>query len=521
MKIKKVLSCILCVFILGTVTQCGKQQEPATPGKMKYETTWESLMQHDATPQWYEDAVLGFYFHWGPYSVPAFSCSGYWTMYIPGEDTYELVKENYGEPGIEFGYKDFVPMWKAPNYDPDEWAKLFKYAGADFAGPGAEHHDGFALWDTDFDEWNSMDMGPGIDIVGTLTEAVKKQGLRTCIAWHNWRTYITYDTGRRLCPDGVDVNDPKYTGLYGPIHEPTHEIPINNEYPGADWPAEHWEERMNKWMELVDKYTFDLAWWEHMDSGNPPDELKRKMLAYYFNAARDWDKEVVVTSKKLWENRRQDLPPQISPINLEGWFLPQPRPVKWQTDIPLGRSWAYTPGVGCKPTGRIIEIIVNNVSKNALTLFSVAPKADGSLPEEQIRGLTELGDWMAINKEALYATVPAPFVMGGTFKSEDGSQRFMRKKEFLYVVDLEEPEAPYIIEDVMPLEGSDLYMLGYDKPLKWHMEEEEEWDDGEGGILIIDEIPDPLPCDHAWSFKIQIHDISWEQIAEKNLTDVH
>jgi alpha-L-fucosidase len=500
---------IFALLTCGAITGCQTQTETVTGEKSRYEPTWESLYDHDATPQWYQDAVLGFYFHWGPYSVPAFSCSGYWRMYIPGDECYEQVQEEYGEPGIEFGYKDFVPLWKAPNYDPDEWAALFKYAGADFAGPGAEHHDGFALWDTDYDEWNSMDMGPEIDIVGTLVEAVRKQGLRTCIAWHNWRTYITFDTGRRLCPEGVDVNDPKYTGLYGPIHEPTHERPIDNEYPGADWPAEHWEERMNKWVELVDKYQFDLAWWEHMDSGNPPDELKRKMLAHYFNAADDWGKEVVVTSKRLWENRRQDLPPQVSPINLEGWFMPMPYPMKWQTDIPLGRSWAYTPRVGCKSTDRIIEIIVNNVSRNALSFFSVAPKADGSLPEEQVKGLKELGDWMAINKEALFATVPASFELGGGWLNESGSKRFMRKKEYLYIVDLEKPEAPYAVEDIMPLEGSEIYLLGSDRPLKWHMEESEEWDDGEGGTLVIDELPDPLPCDHAWSFKIRILDKSW------------
>jgi alpha-L-fucosidase len=507
---KKQSFAVLITFalLLGVMPQACPQDNPCPKAKINFDTTWESLMCHEAAPQWYQDAILGFYFHWGPYSVPAFSCSGYWRMYIPGDECYELVKKKYGEPGIEFGYKDFVPLWKAPNYDPDEWAALFKYAGADFAGPGAEHHDGFALWDTDFDDWNSMDMGPGIDIVGTLIEAVRKQGLKTCVAIHNWRTYITYDTGRRLCPDGVDVNDPANVGLYGPIHEPTHERPIDNKYPGADWPPEHWEERLNKWKELVDKYQFDLAWWEHMDSGEPPDHLKREMLAYYFNAAQEWNRDVVVTSKKLWENRRQDLPPQISPINLELWFLPQPRPVKWQTDIPLGRTWAYTPRVGCKDTDEIIEIIVNNVSKNALTLFSVAPKADGSLPEEQVKGLKELGDWMAINKEALYATVPAPFVMGGGFKSEDGSKRFLRKKEYLYVVDLEKPKAPYVIDDIMPLEGSEITMLGSDKSLKWHMEGEE-WDDGEGGTLVIEEVPDPLPCDHAWSFKIRILDQSW------------
>ena len=128
---------LMCCLLIAAIAVA--QAQP-------YEPTWESLMKHEATPQWYEDAVLGFYFHWGPYSVPAFSCSGYWTMYIKGSETYELVKRKYGEPGIGFGYKDFVPMWKADKYDPDEWARLFKYAGADFAGPGAEHHDGFALW---------------------------------------------------------------------------------------------------------------------------------------------------------------------------------------------------------------------------------------------------------------------------------------------------------------------------------------------------------------------------------------
>ena len=510
MKTNNLFNILLIIFLLGALVRVSVAGDCSDEKKVYYEPTWESLMKHDATPQWYEDAVLGFYFHWGPYSVPGFGCGGYWRMYIKDNWAYKLVKENYGEPGIEFGYKDFVPMWKAPNYDPDEWARLFKYAGADFAGPGAEHHDGFALWDTDFDEWNSFDMGPGIDIVGTLIEACRKQGLKTCIALHNWRTYLTYDTGRRLCPPGVDVNNEKYTGLYGPIHEPTHERAVNNKYPGADWPYSHWEERLNKWKELVDKYQFDLAWWEHMDSGNPPDSLKTQMLAYYFNAAKKWGKEVVVTSKKLWENRRRDLPSEISPINLEGWFLPQPRPQKWQTDIPLGRYWAYRPNVGCKDMDELTDIIVSNVSKNALTLFSVAPKADGSLPEAQVEGLKKLGDWMAINKEALYATVPAPFVMGGTHLSEYGSMRFTRKEEYLYAIDLEKPEPPITIPHVRPLKGSEIKMLGSDKPLKWHVVLEDEDSEYESpGDLVIEEIPEPLPCDYAWSFKIQILDKSW------------
>ncbi len=493
------LQILLIIILLSAISIAQESQK-------KYEPTWESLYQHNATPQWYEDAVLGFYYHWGPYSVPGFGCAGYWLMYMPDSEVYEFVKENYGEPGIEFGYKDFVPLWKADKYDPEEWAKLFKYAGADFAGPQAEHHDGFALWDTEFDKWNAADMGPKIDLVGTLIDALRNEGIRTSIAIHNWRTYITYDTGRRLCPPGVDVNDPDYEGLYGPVHEPTHEVPIDNEYPGEDWPEEHWQERWNKWKELVDKYKFDHAWWEHMDSGNPPDTLKRQMLAYYFNAAQDWDKEVVVTSKKLWHDRRQDLPPKISPINREIGVLKSPRPQKWQTDIPLGKSWAYTPDVGCKDMDELTDLIVSNVAKNGLTYFSVAPKPDGSLPEAQVEGLKKLGEWMAINKEALYGTTPAPFLLTGTDQWKAGSIRFTQKDEYLYAIDLEKPELPYEIPSVLAHEGSEIRMLGSDKSLKWH----QKYDDDDSGTIIIEKLPEELPGDYAWTFKIQVVDKTWE-----------
>jgi hypothetical protein len=108
---------------------------------------------------------------------------------------------------------------------------------------------------------------------------------------------------------------------------------------------------------------------------------------------------------------------------------------------------------------------------------------------------------MAINKEALYATVPASFDMSGTEKWRDGAMRFLRKKEYLYAIDLEKPVAPVMIEDVFALEGSEIRMLGHDQPLKWHMDDEDN--------LIIEEVPDPLPCEHAWSFKIQVLDKSW------------
>jgi alpha-L-fucosidase len=144
-------------------------------------------------------------------------------------------------------------------------------------------------------------------------------------------------------------------------------------------------------------------------------------------------------------------------------------------------------------------------------LLDVAPKADGTLPEAQIKGLKELGQWMKINKEALYAAKPAHFVEGGIDEWRAGSLRFLEKGNYLYAIELGNewpptvgfaeyresriPVAPQRIPGAAPVEGSAVRMLGFDKDLRWHMEGED---------LVIDEIPDPLPCDHAWTFRIQV-----------------
>ena len=136
----------------------------------KYFPDWQSLARHEEAPEWFRDAKFGIYFHWGVYSVPAYGNEWYprWMHmedYVRGEDQnyYEHHVKTYGHPS-EFGYHDFVPMFKAEHFDAEEWALLFKAAGAKFAGPVAEHHDGFAMWDSDVTPWNVMDMGPKRDI---------------------------------------------------------------------------------------------------------------------------------------------------------------------------------------------------------------------------------------------------------------------------------------------------------------------------------------------------------------------
>lgn len=463
-----------------------------------YQPNWPSLAKHE-TPKWFENAVLGIYFHWGVYSVPAFGCWGGRNMYQPDggvseawahidtskyKNTYDYVKREYGEPGIEFGYKDFIPMFKAEKWNPDRWAELFKEAGADFAGPVAVHHDGFCMWDTKYSKFNSMRMGPHRDVVGEILEAIRKHGMKTVTTFHYYTNWFFFNPGRKLCPKGVDVNNPEYSDLYGPVHEfkgMWHEIPFSESF------QKSW---YNKVKEVIDKYQPDQLWFEigFSDQGCIGEKYIKSILAHYFNMAEKWGKEVVVTHKS------DDLPSSCSVLDLEVESLDEPRAKVWQTDIPLGRSWAYSPDAVCRPINDIVDEIVDRKSKNGITLLDVAPKADGTLPESQVEGLKKLGAWMKINKEALYASKPAPFVEGGVDVAEAGSIRFTMKGDYLYAIDLEKPKIPEIIPGVQPVEGSEIRMLGSKKKLSWHVE---------GNNLIIETLPECLPCDYAWVFKIR------------------
>ncbi|MBS1529840.1 MAG: alpha-L-fucosidase, partial [Bacteroidetes bacterium] len=141
----------------------------------RYQATWESLSKYK-TAEWFRDAKFGIFIHWGVYSVPAFGSEWYpRLMYLPGTPEYKHHIETYG-PQNKFGYKDFIPMFKAEKFDPHAWVELFKKAGAKYVVPVAEHHDGFAMYKTSLSKWNAYDMGPHRDVIGELAAEVKKQG---------------------------------------------------------------------------------------------------------------------------------------------------------------------------------------------------------------------------------------------------------------------------------------------------------------------------------------------------------
>src|SRR5580700_11009642 len=237
----------------------------------RYEPSWNSLRQIP-TPKWLREGKFGIYTHWGVYSVPAYGKNGTWyahNIYTkPDSDDRKHHEATYG-PLEKFGYKDFIPMFTGSRCDPEEWAELFKQAGARFAGPVAEHHDGFSMWDTKYSEWNAAKMGPKKDIVGQLSKSIKHQGMKFVTAFHhaeNWFYFPTTD--KRL-----DSADPRNSGLYGFIHEPY-------SLPTKDY-LDRWQ---GKIIEVIDNYDPDLLWFD-FGLELVHESYKKQLLAYYYNKA--------------------------------------------------------------------------------------------------------------------------------------------------------------------------------------------------------------------------------------------
>jgi len=194
---------------------------------LAFELTVESLGNYRC-PEWFRDAKFGIYLHWGPYSVAEM---GEWyarKLYLEGGKEYEYHLKHYGHPS-EFGYKDFVPMWKAENFDPDKLVALFKRAGARYSCPCAAHHDNFDLWNSRHHEWNAVKKGPGKDLIKMWRDAALKQGLRFGVTTHLSRSYSWLNVANGADTKGphkgipYDGADPRGRGLYPPRHDDTHQ----------------------------------------------------------------------------------------------------------------------------------------------------------------------------------------------------------------------------------------------------------------------------------------------------------
>ena len=507
---KKTIKLIVFSSLLHAIlVSAGCAPETVTKSSEKFKPTWESLAKYTA-PEWFRDAKLGIFMHWGPCSVPGVDSWYGRNMYIEGHNTYKHHVKTYGHPS-KFGFKDIILLWKAEKFDPDRLVRLYKQAGAKYVVPVAVHHDNFDLWDSTHHRWNSVKIGPNKDIVGMWKKACEKYGLRFGASAHLARSYSWFNTSKGSDKSGpyagvpYDGNNPKYAQLYHEKHDDT-----NPRYPRN--PSVMWEQNwFNRVKDLVDSYRPDLL---YFDGGIPFGEVGREMVAYYYNRNMSWHKgklQAVLNIKKWDDGSHGDYQDGICVRDVERGVLGEIVQEPWQTDTSVG-PWYYRTNARYKSVDSIVDSFVDIVSKNGNLLLNVPPHADGTLDEEVENILTELGRWMKVNGEAIYGSRPWKVfgegdtsVKGGHFKERtepftSSDIRFTSKGNIVYAIVLDWPGAgaAVTIRSLADKQGAkditNVKLLGHKGKLNWQRNQE--------GLKI--QMPPTKPCDYAFAFKILV-----------------
>jgi alpha-L-fucosidase len=338
-----------------------------------YQPTWESLDTHPL-PDWFDDAKLGIFIHWGIFSVPAWAPRGDYAewyperMRNPSNPTYDYHRRTYG---ADFKYRDFIPMFKAEKWDPDEWAELFRSAGAGYVVPVGEHHDGFPLWRTRTTEWNSVTMGPKRDILRELGAAVRAEKMHYAPSYHQLLNY------------------------YAPEYDAPHPDYLSDKY-------------LREWMlpqmrELVEDIGTEMLWLDG-DWMNPPEDFRTKeFVAWYYNRALARGEEVLVNDRLgMVRSEHGDFFTQEYDYDTG-----QGPAHKWENTRGCGLSFGYNkaePLEDYMTIGQLVTMFVDNVANWGNLLLNVGPRADGTINDVQVNLLKGLGRWLEVNGEGIYGT---------------------------------------------------------------------------------------------------------------------
>jgi alpha-L-fucosidase len=443
-----------------------------------YRPDWETLRNHEV-PQWFRDAKFGIFIGWGVYAVPGAVNEWYpHNMYRPGDPAYDDFVQRFGSLDSR-GYKDFIPSFRAEKFDPQDWAKLFKQAGATYVVPIAEHHDGFAMYDSDLSDWTAAKMGPRRDVLAELSAAIRGAGLHFGLSSHRAEHNYYYGEGRSI---RSDVNDPKYASFYGPAHQwlnDPHFNPVNEWTYVSDAWLRDWLARS---VELVEKYKPELM---YFDGGNGQPAYRTSMTeftAFYDNFTVSHHIDGVITLKDYameWTAGARDFERSLR-TDID------PRP--WQTDTSISNlSWGYMEHDQFKTPEFLVHQLVDTVSKNGNLLLSIGPRADGTIPDEVRTILLDMGAWLNRNGEAIYGTEPwavcceGPTQVKTGFASDQEMKpytpsdfRFTRKGENLYVISLACPEDGTATVHAMGLAGEargkvirEVDLLGSSQQVDW------------------------------------------------------
>ncbi len=431
--------------ILGVVAVSTLGIGGAAAQSTHYEPTLESLNQHPL-PEWYADAKLGIFVHWGLYSVPgwaevnrpkvippgeeakynAYAEWYYNTMRIPGSPTQAYQREHYG---ADSNYYDFAKTFdrETKKWNPAVMAQAFKDAGARYVVLTSKHHEGFTLWPSNVVNPNQQHLQAQRDLVGEMTEAVRHDGMKMGLYYsggYDW----TFNRGPIIGGKDWETVKPE-TIAYG-------------EY--ADAQAE----------ELIAKYHPSVLW---NDIDWPKSGKPLQVMADYYNAIPDG-----VVDDRFGVKHSDFQSPEYEKRSTIS-------KVKWEECRGLGRSFGYNRAEGEKETiapDELIYLLVDIVSKNGNLLLDVGPEADGTIPPIQMDRLKSLGAWLHQNGEAIYGTRPWSRAEGET--DQNIPVRFTQKDGKLYATLMGSPKAGAILlRDVQAAKGSQMYLLGAQTPVRW------------------------------------------------------
>lgn len=500
---------IITLLVFSVLLSC-KQNEPKkkedqqkeTASSLAYDGSWEAL-QKMPVPTWFDDGKIGIFIHWGPYSVIGHRKGGRgYAEHVPKmiyEDStyyYPYLRERWGAAPPEFGYKDMIPEFKAENWNPDEWAKLFTEVGAKYVVLTAEHHDGWANWDSDLTPWNAVDMGPKRDLVGDLGKAVRKYGLKYAPSYHRERhtsffTTEKYVVDAKARPDILEeINQmPEAASLYGPF----------------GFSKEAVDEYVARWQEIQKKYQPDMLWVDDIpiftrDGNNTLVEPKvfkpeiqylydecRSMITDFMNDGAERGQEVYVNNK----GKNRNWPDGVGCLEKDNLKLKVIGP-KWQSCTTFGTSFGYLENDTYKSPAYMIHEMIEVISRNGNFLVNIGPKADGTIPKQQVERLRAIGDWIKINGEAIYGTR-----YWKVNEQEEASLSFTTKGKNVYALALEKPKATFTIEATKGWKVNmvkAVSLLGADTAVVWKITPD--------GLSITP--PANLGAStHAWSFKIE------------------
>ncbi|TNJ42189.1 alpha-L-fucosidase [Tamlana fucoidanivorans] len=450
-----------CFALLCFLTLCcnaqKKEEFPSQKNVNTFEPSWESLKQHQ-TPEWFLDAKFGIYFHWGVYSYMG---KGEWYSHHMYEDkdkgwNHDLREHHLETYGDSVQYYDFFPKFTAQHFDAAEWAELFKKSGAKFVGPVAEHCDYFSNWNSKVNPYNSVNYGPKLDIVGELEKAIKAKDLKFVATFHHSWEWGWYNLWNGL----ADTTNIEFRSLFGEVtpKETFYRLGKNasGQYDGIvldeDKPSQKfidlWKAKIH---EVIDQYKPDLLWFDSRVF-LLPEKDRKEMVAYYYNKALKWDKEVVLTYKN------EDLEKGVGVIDLEKGRFDEKTDFPWLTDDSYAwNGWSWRSNLKLKTPQIIIQELVDISSKNGCLLLNITPTHDGKIPEKQREGLLQIGKWLTNNGEAIYKTRPYKTYgegdtklkknhFGGvqgngvTYKPTDFRFTQNKSKDVLYVIQLDIPE---------------------------------------------------------------------------------